>query len=68
MQFKSITVIIVLSLVAASLLVSGCTSSTTSTTQGTVSLKATQVTAPQSIGSPYIYTHQNRATNSSCIT
>jgi hypothetical protein len=54
MQLRSIAPIAVLSLVVASLLVAGCTSSTTS--QGTVSLKATQVTAPQAVGSPYTYT------------
>ena len=56
MQFKPITAIAVLLLMVLSLLVAGCTTNTTSNTQGTVSLKATQVTAPQSIGSPYIYT------------
>lgn len=35
--------------------IAGCTTSTTNTAQG-VSLKATQVTAPQAIGSPYTYT------------
>ncbi|MGZ4892286.1 MAG: DUF4352 domain-containing protein [Halobacteriota archaeon] len=43
--------------VLASLLIAGCTSSTTNNTQGTVSLKATQVTAPQAIGSPVGYTY-----------
>ncbi len=52
-MIKKLLAIIVLAMVA-SLSVAGCTSSTTS--QGTVSLKATQVTAPQAIGSPYTYT------------
>lgn len=54
MQFKPITVIVVLSLVVASLLVSGCTSSTTSntSTSGNVDVKVISVTAPATIGIP----------------
>jgi predicted small secreted protein len=54
-MIKKVLGIIALVMIA-SLSVAGCTSSTTNTTQGTASLKATQVTAPQAIGSPYTYT------------
>jgi len=61
MQFKPITPIIVLLLVVASLLVSGCTTSNTSNTSdntklGYMGLKVTSVPAPATIGSPYVYT------------
>jgi hypothetical protein len=52
MQLKLIAAIVVLLL--ASLVIAGCTSQ--STTQEQVSVKATQVTAPQAIGSLYTYT------------
>jgi hypothetical protein len=58
MQLKQITAVAVLLLMVASLLVSGCT--TTQNTaqnaaQGTMSVKVTQVPAPATIGSPYVY-------------
>ena len=52
MQLKLIAAIVVLLL--ASLVKAGCTSQ--STTQEQVSVKTTQVTAPQAISSPYTYT------------
>ena len=59
MQSKPIAATVVLLLLITSLLVAGCTTTSTSndtTKLGYMGVKVTQVPAPATIGSPYVYT------------